>query len=197
MLATADEARDLADELAWELSLGRSRARRRAAELQFVPSGSRAKRVSIGTLAALSVAPAASIASGSQGTASSGAGPEPATTTEHSIVLSSGSEGRQVQLLQAALGGIKVDGVFGPETEEAVRRFQERNGLQVDGVAGPQTTAALRGQGGSGPLSSNIASTIPGEGAIRPAVAERTVGTVRTASVHASGAGRSAGNWLE
>src|SRR4051794_10640246 len=55
-----DRARDLADELLWELSLGRSRARRRAAELQFVPAGSRAKRISIGTLAALTVGPTAS-----------------------------------------------------------------------------------------------------------------------------------------
>src|SRR5690349_20244084 len=52
-----DTTRDLADELHWDLSLGRSRARRRAAELQFVPAGSRAKRLSIGTLAALTVGP--------------------------------------------------------------------------------------------------------------------------------------------
>ena len=47
------EGRDLADELQWELSLGRSRARRRAAELRFVPASSRAKRLSLGALAAL------------------------------------------------------------------------------------------------------------------------------------------------
>ena len=32
-------------------------------------------------------------------------------------------EGRQVQLLQQALGNVKVDGVFGPETEAAVREL--------------------------------------------------------------------------
>jgi peptidoglycan hydrolase-like protein with peptidoglycan-binding domain len=180
------DGRDLAEELHWELSLGRSRARRRATELQFVPSGSRAKRLSIGTLAALSVAPAAGIASGSPGTPVSASGPEPATTTEHSIVLSSGSEGRQVKLLQAALGGIKADGIFGPETEEAVRSFQERHGLQVDGIAGPLTTAALRSQG-SGPLSSKIVSSVPGEGTIEPAVAERSA-TTRTGGAHRSSA---------
>jgi peptidoglycan hydrolase-like protein with peptidoglycan-binding domain len=164
------EERDLAETLPWELSLGRSRARRRAAELQFVPSGSRAKRVSIGTLAALTVAPAAGLAGGGPATAAAGSpNPEPATTTEHTIVLSSGSEGRQVQLLQTALGGISVDGVFGPETEEAVRRFQASHGLQVDGVAGPLTTAALRGQSSS-PLSTGFASSTPGEGSIKPAV---------------------------
>ncbi len=62
--------------------------------------------------------------------------PGPTTTTEHVIVLSSGSEGRQVQLLQQALGAIKVDGVFGPETEAAVRSFQASRGLTVDGVVG-------------------------------------------------------------
>src|SRR4051812_14303443 len=102
--------RDLADEDAWQLSLGRSRARRRASELRFVPAGSRAKRASLGALAAFTVGPTSSLASG-QATVSVGApNPEPATTTEHVIVLSAGSEGRQVQLLQQALGGIQVDG---------------------------------------------------------------------------------------
>ncbi len=72
--------------------------------------------------------------------------PEPPTTTEHGIALSAESEGRQVELLQKALGGIKVDGIFGPETEEAVRSFQASRGLTVDGVVGPLTSAALRGQ---------------------------------------------------
>ncbi len=57
-------ARDLAEEQPWDLSLGRSRARRRAAELRFVPAGSRAKRISLGALAALTVGPTASMADG-------------------------------------------------------------------------------------------------------------------------------------
>jgi peptidoglycan hydrolase-like protein with peptidoglycan-binding domain len=39
--------------------------------------------------------------------------------------------------------GIAADGVAGPQTRRAVRRFQRRNGLTVDGVLGPQTLAAL------------------------------------------------------
>ena len=140
------EARDLAAQDVWELSLGRSRARRRAAELRFVPAGTRAKRVSLGALAALTVGPTASLADG-QATVNAGApNPEPPTTTEHNIVLSAESEGRQVELLQQAVGGIKVDGIFGPETEEAVRAFQASRGLIVDGVVGPATSAALRTQ---------------------------------------------------
>jgi len=161
VLALIDPARtlsrDLADEEAWQLSLGRSRARRRAAELQFVPGSSRAKRVSLGALAALTVGPTASIASG-QGTTGS-AGPEPATTSEHVIVLTEGAEGRQVQLLQQALGTVKVDGIFGPETEEAVKSFQARSGLTVDGIVGPLTSAALRGT--SSPITASIASVTP------------------------------------
>jgi peptidoglycan hydrolase-like protein with peptidoglycan-binding domain len=36
-----------------------------------------------------------------------------------------------------------VNGVYGPQTTAAVKRFQARAGLPVDGIAGPQTTAAL------------------------------------------------------
>jgi peptidoglycan hydrolase-like protein with peptidoglycan-binding domain len=156
------ERRDLADEDAWQLSLGRSRARRRAAELRFVASSSRAKRISIGTLAALTVGPTASVASGSQ-SAVNATSPEPGTTTEHSIVLMAGSEGRQVQLLQAALGGVNVDGIYGPETEEAVKRFQASKGLAEDGIAGPMTTAALRAQGGSTAFAADVKTTAPSE----------------------------------
>ena len=136
-------ARDLAEELPWDLSLGRSRARRRAAELRFVPASSRAKRLSLGALAALTAGPAASLATG-VAAANPGTTPEPTTTTEYSITLSAGDTGRQVELLQGGLG-IPVDGIFGPETEAAVQHFQASHGLAVDGIVGPLTSAALRG----------------------------------------------------
>lgn len=37
----------------------------------------------------------------------------------------------------------RVDGIFGPLTEDAVREFQRNIGLPVDGLCGPQTTLAL------------------------------------------------------
>jgi peptidoglycan hydrolase-like protein with peptidoglycan-binding domain len=156
------KARDLAESDLWHLSLGRSRARRRAAQLRFVPAGSRAKRMSIGALAALTVGPTSTLASGESTGTPATPNPEPATTTEHVIVLTSGSEGRQVKLLQKALGGVNVDGVFGPETEEAVRALQTSKGLSADGVVGPQTIAALRGNATVKAFAS-VASEIPGE----------------------------------
>ena len=153
------DMRDLAEAQAWELSLGRSRARRRAQQLRFVPAGARAKRISLGALVALTAAPNASLAEGG-GPVTAAAGP--ATTTEHSIVLSAGSEGRQVQLLQRALG-IKADGVFGPETEEAVQKLQASKGLAVDGVLGPQTSAALREQTTATATLASFHTPVPGE----------------------------------
>ena len=156
------EARDLAEADVWQLSLGRSRARRRAAQLRFVPASSRAKRVSIGALAALSVGPASTLASGQSSPSQGTANPEPPTTTEHVIVLSSGAEGRQVKLLQQALGGVHIDGTFGAETEEAVRSFQTSRGLAADGVVGPQTIAALRSNATVKSFAT-VQSELPGE----------------------------------
>jgi peptidoglycan hydrolase-like protein with peptidoglycan-binding domain len=52
------------------------------------------------------------------------------------------SAGSTVAALQRALG-ISADGVYGPQTRRAVRRFQRSRGLAVDGIAGPVTLAAL------------------------------------------------------
>jgi Transglycosylase-like domain/Putative peptidoglycan binding domain len=53
-----------------------------------------------------------------------------------------GDRGPAVVQIQKKLG-ISADGVFGPQTERAVKRFQRRKGLTVDGVVGPQTREAL------------------------------------------------------
>jgi len=149
--------RNLADTEPWDLSMLRSRTRRRAAELQFVPTATRARRVSLGTLIAIAAGPAAGLADANGTPRTAPPAPEPPTTTEHHIQLQSGSEGRQVRILQHTLG-VAVDGQFGPLTEAAVRSFQARHGLSVDGVVGPQTSAALAG---GAPASASAAIAAP------------------------------------
>jgi Putative peptidoglycan binding domain len=60
------------------------------------------------------------------------------------------TRGASVRLLQRRLG-VGVDGVFGPGTARALRRFQRRHGLTADGVVGPATWRAL-GIGGHRPV---------------------------------------------
>jgi peptidoglycan hydrolase-like protein with peptidoglycan-binding domain len=51
-----------------------------------------------------------------------------------------GENVRSVQYLLDAHGfSLTVDGSFGPQTEGAVKYFQEDTGLSVDGIVGPYT----------------------------------------------------------
>ena len=66
--------------------------------------------------------------------------------------LRRGNTGDDVRTLQKNLQTLgyylndKVDGVFGSNTDAAVRQFQRANGLSVDGVVGPNTRAAIAGK---------------------------------------------------
>ncbi len=64
-----------------------------------------------------------------------------------------GSQNPEVKQLQQTLNSslkltppLRVDGIFGPRTDAAVRRFQDQNWLQVDGIVGPCTQSALYGK---------------------------------------------------
>ena len=58
------------------------------------------------------------------------------------MLLKQGSRGEQVKELQRALG-IAADGIFGSQTEGAVKQFQLEQKLTVDGIVGPNTWDAL------------------------------------------------------
>ncbi len=59
------------------------------------------------------------------------------------VTLRKGDRGPAVAAVQRKLR-LSADGVFGPLTHRAVRRFQRRRGLTVDGIVGPMTRRALR-----------------------------------------------------
>jgi peptidoglycan hydrolase-like protein with peptidoglycan-binding domain len=63
-------------------------------------------------------------------------------------LLTKGSKGEAVTRLQQGLHQLgydlgAVDGIFGPNTERAVKEFQTNNGLAADGIVGPKTWTAL------------------------------------------------------
>lgn len=62
--------------------------------------------------------------------------------------LSSGSRGNDVRILQISLNTFghnagAVDGIFGPQTDKALRSFQRASKIKVDGSFGPETLNAM------------------------------------------------------
>ena len=108
-------------------------------------------------------------------------------------VSKSGSRGEEVKKIQTKLKNWgyytgSVDGVYGWQTENAVRSFQKKNGLKVDGVAGTQTlnamgifTSSSGSSGSSSPNEANIellARVINGEARGEPYEGQVAVGAV-------------------
>ncbi|HEY9723896.1 MAG TPA: peptidoglycan-binding protein [Oscillatoriaceae cyanobacterium] len=97
-----------------------------------------------------------------------------------SALLTQGASGSNVRTIQQELqsagfspGG--VDGIFGPNTANAVRAFQRARGLQVDGVVGPQTEAALSRTQAPAPAPAPAASYgggMLGKGSTGPSVVQ-------------------------
>ena len=64
--------------------------------------------------------------------------------------ISPGTIGQEVRRLQEILVGggyhLIIDGIYGPQTSEAIKSFQKSKGLLADGVVGPLTWDALNGR---------------------------------------------------
>lgn len=103
-----------------------------------------------------------------------------------------GSRGEEVRQIQTKLKrwgyySGNVDGIYGSQTQEAVRYFQRKNGLAVDGIAGPATLKAMgiySSSSSSSSLSSNssnlnlLARIIYGEARGEPYTGQVAVGAV-------------------
>ena len=106
-----------------------------------------------------------------------------------SVLSKSGSTGSEVRQIQTKLKNWgyytgSVDGVYGWQTESAVRSFQKKNGLTVDGVAGEKTLQAM-GIYSSGSTNSQsesqvylLARVINGEARGEPYEGQVAVGAV-------------------
>ena len=63
------------------------------------------------------------------------------------VVLKRGSTGEAVKALQKAIGGLVVDGSYGPATEARVKEYQKSKGLTVTGITDAKVWNALIGAG--------------------------------------------------
>ena len=152
------EGRDLTDPDLWQRSAWRAHARRQAAERSSDLAVPSPRGLTLAALLAVTGAPLAGLAGGPTGTPAAGAHPQGKKAR---------SRGADVAALQRALG-VPADGVFGPQTERALRSYQRSHGLTVDGIAGPQTRGSLglaagpvlkRGKAGAAKRRSHASST--------------------------------------
>jgi Meckel syndrome type 1 protein len=139
--------RDLADETLWRQSAERAKRRRRLAELNH-RARRRRKATTLAVTGAVATSPVAPVApavlSDLDATATAAAVDrrDRAAHRAATVLLRHGSTGEAVAQVQRRLG-VADDGVFGPITERAVKRFQAQHGLAVTGVVDAQTWTAI------------------------------------------------------
>src|SRR5918998_1465689 len=141
--------RDLTTPELWERSLARSRLRRALAP-RVRREHKRRKGLSAAPAAATMAGPAAPMAMaqfGGTGNVQVAVAAETPSARaievrEGGLPLMFGSQGELVAHVQKALG-ISADGIFGAQTDAAVRQYQAGAGLEVDGIVGPATWGSL------------------------------------------------------
>ena len=136
--------RDLSDPALWQRSLERAQHRRHIAELSR-RSARRRKATSValtGAVATAPVTPRLSLAGAPADAAAAGEAYDPASTHAAAALLQRGSTGDAVAQVQRRVG-VEDDGIFGPITERAVRRFQAAHGLAATGVVDAATWSAI------------------------------------------------------
>ncbi len=145
--------RDLATPELWNRSLERSR-RRRALLPKARRENNRRKHLSAALATAVVAGPGAPIAAAqvSGDVSAAVAAESPANRAieirEGGLPLRIGSQGDLVAHVQTKLGVVS-DGVFGLQTDAAVRQYQLSAGLDVDGIVGPNTWSSLFAQAGA------------------------------------------------
>src|SRR5215212_11041932 len=145
--------RDLATPEPWIRSMERSR-KRRALLPKARREHNRRKHLSAALATAAVAGPAAPVAAAqvSGNVSAAVAAESPANRAievrEGGLPLRIGSQGDLVAHVQTKLG-VASDGVFGPVTDAAVRKYQLSAGLAVDGIVGPATWSALFAQAGA------------------------------------------------
>ena len=109
---------------------------------------------------------------------------------EGGLPLQIGSQGELVAHVQRALG-IPADGIFGPQTDAAVRQYQANAGLQVDGIVGLATWGALFESGSASASASAGGYNVPDE--VKQRIEQRLVeaGAALEAQGQASSSGDS------
>ncbi len=170
----APVATDLASPERWLESRRRSRRRR----LSAARAATRRRLGRRGTAVVLSLTLVGAGAAAAQSPRGGAAAP------------SSSAVASSIVAVQRALG-VSADGVVGPQTRGAVKRFQRRHGLTPDGVVGPGMLAAL-GLKASAPSASASASSVSSASA--PSAALQRIAACESGgdptSVSASGAYR-------
>src|SRR5918999_1085277 len=142
--------RDLGSAVLWQRSLHRSK-RRRIRQRDARRNAPRQKGATLAAGAAILASPVLSPLTGAAGAASSRPGVTKAEVAQKAAVsggktwlLSYGDTGEAVAAVQTQLQ-IPSDGIFGPQTEGAVKTFQLNNGLAGTGIVDARTWAEIFG----------------------------------------------------